>query len=133
MVMARVMLLTSLTIYLALQPLSHARSEAADEELWWSLRPLPAAEAAGADSAPRTIDSFVRAALERAGLAPSPPADRRTLLRRVTYDLTGLPPSTEELATFLEDEAQRAGLDEKYGALGAGIDQAARDILAVIG
>jgi len=108
MVMARVMLLTSLTIYLALQPLSHARSEAADEELWWSLRPLPAAEAAGADSAPRTIDSYVRAALERAGLAPSPPADRRTLLRRVTYDLTGLPPSTEELAAFLEDEAEDA-------------------------
>ncbi|MFM8359207.1 MAG: c-type cytochrome domain-containing protein, partial [Verrucomicrobiota bacterium] len=38
------------------------------------------------------LDAFIRARLESAGLAPAPPADRRTLLRRLTYDLTGLPP-----------------------------------------
>jgi hypothetical protein len=50
-----------------------------------------------------TIDSLVAAGLARAGLAPSPEADRRTLIRRVTFDLTGLPPSPEELAAFEAD------------------------------
>src|SRR5688500_12265429 len=47
------------------------------------------------------IDSFILARLESAGLSPSPPADRRTLLRRVTYDLTGLPPTPAEIDAFL--------------------------------
>ena len=49
------------------------------------------------------IDSFVLSRLADAGLAPSPPADRRVLLRRITFDLTGLPPTPEQLATFLAD------------------------------
>src|SRR2546422_610300 len=47
------------------------------------------------------LDYFVLARLEQTNLAPSVEADKRTLLRRVTYDLTGLPPTPEEVLTFL--------------------------------
>jgi hypothetical protein len=50
------------------------------------------------------IDRFVLAELERRGIAPSPPADRRTLIRRVSLDLTGLLPSPEEVEEFVADE-----------------------------
>ena len=54
------------------------------------------------------IDNFVLAVLEGKGIEPSPPADRATLLRRVSLDLTGLPPSPQELEDFLSDEAPDA-------------------------
>ena len=54
------------------------------------------------------IDRFILARLEREGLKPSPEADRATLLRRVTYDLTGLPPTPAEIASFLADRAPDA-------------------------
>jgi mono/diheme cytochrome c family protein len=58
---------------------------------------------------PKTpVDSFVLSRLEPAGLSPSPPADRRILLRRVTLDLTGLPPTIEEMNDFLADDAPEA-------------------------
>jgi len=49
------------------------------------------------------VDGFVLARLDAAGLEPSLPTDRAALLRRVTYDLTGLPPSPAELDAFLSD------------------------------
>ncbi len=55
-----------------------------------------------------SLDSFVLAGLESAGLGPSPEADRATLARRVFLDLTGLPPTPEELAGFIEDAAPDA-------------------------
>src|SRR5918993_4988119 len=55
-----------------------------------------------------SIDQFILARLEREGLQPSPEADRGTLLRRVTYDLTGLPPTPAEVAAFLADKAPDA-------------------------
>ena len=54
------------------------------------------------------IDQFVAHKIEAAGLQPSAEADRRTLIRRATYDLTGLPPSPEEVADFLSDTAPDA-------------------------
>ncbi|MFN7811406.1 MAG: DUF1549 and DUF1553 domain-containing protein, partial [Planctomycetia bacterium] len=75
---------------------------------WWSLRPL-------ADVAPPTvsepppgwddnpIDRFLAVDLAEKGLRPGPPADRRTLIRRASYDLTGLPPTPEEVEAFAAD------------------------------
>ncbi len=54
------------------------------------------------------IDRFVLARLEKEKLSPSPEADRRTLLRRVSLDLTGLPPTLPELKTFLADTSLHA-------------------------
>jgi mono/diheme cytochrome c family protein len=54
------------------------------------------------------VDRFIQARLDRAGLAPSTEADRATLLRRVTLDLVGLPPSPEEIDSFLTDPAAGA-------------------------
>jgi hypothetical protein len=54
------------------------------------------------------IDAFILARLEERNLQPSLPADRRTLLRRVTVDLTGLPPTPEEIAAFLADRSADA-------------------------
>ena len=54
------------------------------------------------------IDPFILARLEREGLEPSPEANQATLLRRVTFDLTGLPPKPEDVDTFLKDTAPGA-------------------------
>jgi hypothetical protein len=54
------------------------------------------------------IDAFVLEKLESRGLEPSPPADKRTLVRRLFYDLTGLPPSPEQLAKFINDDRPEA-------------------------
>jgi cytochrome c553 len=68
--------------------------------------PLPPAKEADWGGSP--VDRFVRARLDAAGLEPSPPADRRTLLRRATFDLHGLPPAPEEVAAFLADRSPDA-------------------------
>ena len=54
------------------------------------------------------IDAFVLARLDAEGLKPAPRAGKRTLIRRATIDLTGLPPSPEEVDTFLKDESPEA-------------------------
>ncbi|MBX9791520.1 MAG: PSD1 and planctomycete cytochrome C domain-containing protein [Pirellulales bacterium] len=72
---------------------------------WWSFQSLPPAD----DRAtPAIIDQFIDANLALAGLTADPPADRRTLIRRATYDLTGLPPTAAEVATFVADESPDA-------------------------
>ncbi len=54
------------------------------------------------------IDAFLLAGLKKAGLKPAPPAGRATLIRRVTFDLTGLPPTPEEIDAFLADKSPNA-------------------------
>lgn len=69
---------------------------------WWSLGPL-VRPAVPAGSSGNPIDAFIRSRLESEGLSPSHPADRRTFLRRVMYDLHGLPPTPEEVDAFATD------------------------------
>ncbi len=75
----------------------------------WSLQPLrePALPKTKTP-APGAIDSFVWARLDKAGLRPAPSADRATLIRRLSFDLTGLPPSSAEIADFVNSKAPRA-------------------------
>jgi len=71
----------------------------------WAFRPVAArAESGRVDGATSFIDDLVRRRLAREGLESSPRASRETLIRRVTLDLTGLPPSVEEIDAFLADE-----------------------------
>jgi hypothetical protein len=75
----------------------------------WAYRPIARPELPHADPWARTpVDRFILATLRDRGLAPSPEADRRTLLRRVSFDLTGLPPTPEETDEFLADASPDA-------------------------
>jgi len=78
--------------------------------VWWSLKPIsPPAVAPVSDPWIRTpIDTFILAKLKEKGLTPSPEADRRTLIRRLTYDLHGLPPTPEEVRNFVDDKSPLA-------------------------
>src|ERR1700688_3631423 len=80
------------------------------EELWSFLPPKRQAIPAVTRSewVRNAIDNFVLARLEREGLQPSAEADRRSLIRRATYDLTGLPPTPEEVEAFVADSAPDA-------------------------
>lgn len=76
----------------AFQPLSKAPPPAVQNTAW----PI------------NDVDRFILATLEAKGLRPSPEADRATLIRRVTLDLTGLPPTPEEVAAFVADASPQA-------------------------
>ncbi|MDP6764213.1 MAG: PSD1 and planctomycete cytochrome C domain-containing protein [Planctomycetota bacterium] len=74
---------------------------------WWSFQPLerpPVPAPAGGAATSHPIDAFVDARLAAAGLEPNPPADPRTLVRRITFDLWGLPPTYEEVEAYLADD-----------------------------
>jgi hypothetical protein len=76
----------------------------------WSFAPLrqtaPPTDPSGWSADP--IDRFLREKQRSQGLAPAPPADRRTLLRRVTFDLLGVPPTPDEVEAFLADSSPGA-------------------------
>jgi hypothetical protein len=80
---------------------------------WWSLRPLvrpsvPGVDGAAASWARTPIDAFILAKLREKGLSPSGQADRRTLIRRLYFDLIGLPPTPAEIEAFVTDRNPRA-------------------------
>ena len=91
-----------------LDPLAYSGDSRAGYD-WWSLQPVrrPALPASTATQA-EPIDAFVQAGLAAAQLTSSPQADRATLLRRLSFELLGLPPSPDELQAFVNDPAPDA-------------------------
>ena len=88
---------------------------------WWSMRPLkspviPDVRERYRDRVRNPIDAFILSQLEEKNLEPSPQADRRTLIRRLKYDLIGLPPSPKEVEQFVHDPDPQAyqNLIERY-------------------
>ena len=81
-------------------------TSASKSDDWWSLRPLvpPTVPAGGG----HPIDAFIRARLAKAKLAPSAPADRATLIRRLHQDLVGLPPTRAEVEAFVSSTDPKA-------------------------
>jgi cytochrome c553 len=88
-----------------------AEAKRADKN-WWSLQPFknnePPTIQHPTSKIQNPIDRFIFAKLAEKNLQPSPPADRRTLIRRVTYGLIGLPPSSEDVAAFVNDNDPNA-------------------------
>jgi Protein of unknown function (DUF1553)/Protein of unknown function (DUF1549) len=95
-------LITTVILVLAVVSFGDGRPAA---ESWWAFRPLvrPPVPAGDETSVRNPIDAFVRAKLREKDLSPAPEADRRTLIRRVTFDLTGLPPTPAEVTAFVAD------------------------------
>ncbi len=95
-------------------PANGTASERMDVETaahFWSFQPvrsppLPTLPDSAAETHP--IDAFIGRQLAEHGLTAAPPADKRTLIRRATFDLTGLPPTPEQIAEFLADDSPDA-------------------------
>ncbi len=89
-----------------------ARSEVTGaDRRFWSFRPLGTSPAPPTSDAPwgrSPVDRSLKARLDAAGIAPNPPAGRRALIRRASFDLIGLPPSPEEVEAFVRDESPDA-------------------------
>lgn len=86
-------------------------ARAADGANFWSYQPVsaqPVPPVIDRSWPVNPIDHFVLSRIEGAGAVPAPPADKGTLLRRVTFDLAGLPPTPEENAAFLADDSPAA-------------------------
>ena len=77
---------------------------------WWSLQPLRVVERprSPTDSSLNPIDLFIQHRLEQVGLKRSPEADKKTLIRRLTFDFIGLPPTPEEVEDFVNDRNPKA-------------------------
>ena len=92
--------------------IAHAGTASADAwKSHWAFQPVkspPLPKVARADWPQTPLDYFVLAKLEQQGLAPSPAADRRTLLRRASYDVIGLPPTGAEVEALAADPDPRA-------------------------
>lgn len=90
---------------------NHAKSDSTDWRTHWAFQPvkkptLPSVKTIGKVRTP--IDRFILAVLERRGMIPAEPADRATLIRRVYYDLIGLPPTYAQVTHFVNDPSPEA-------------------------
>src|SRR6266850_4293032 len=95
----------------ALMTLATEASVGAEPAAWWSLqkpvRPrIPVVQDTGWARTP--VDAFILAALGAKGMRPAPEAERATLIRRITYDLLGLPPTPEYVGAFVGDPDPQA-------------------------
>jgi hypothetical protein len=90
-----------------LTPKVSAYTITSEQRAFWSFQPVKAPTVPH-NSGATAIDRFVLQALSAKGLKPVRPADRRTLIRRATLDLTGLPPTPEEVDAFVADRAPDA-------------------------
>ncbi|MGV3720185.1 MAG: DUF1549 domain-containing protein, partial [Actinomycetota bacterium] len=79
------------------------RPPATVDDAAWAFRPIRRSPVPATVVGVNPIDAFLDRTLKRTGLAPALPADRRTLLRRATFDLHGLPPTAAEVEAFVAD------------------------------
>jgi hypothetical protein len=89
----------------------HGDSFTAEEKSFWSFQPVVDPRVPGVKDTgwPRSpLDHFILAGLESKRLRPAPAADKRTLIRRATFDLIGLPPTPQEINSFLADDSPDA-------------------------
>ena len=93
-------------------PKAGPREFTREEQNYWAFQPVkrPTAPVISDSKVPlrNDIDRFLLAKLHEKGLSFAPAADRRTLIRRITFDLTGLPPTTAEVDAFMKDDAPDA-------------------------
>jgi hypothetical protein len=117
---ARIGSMRQLTVHIVIAGLMIAGAHAADPADFaaasehWAFRPVvrpPLPMVKDRSWGCNTIDRFILARLELEGVKPAPPADRPTLLRRLSLDLTGLPPAFSDIDRFVEDD--RAGAYER--------------------
>ncbi|MBS0266891.1 MAG: DUF1549 domain-containing protein, partial [Planctomycetes bacterium] len=80
----------------------------AEAQRWWAFQPLPNTPVADIAADAQHIDELIQREIAGHGLTTAPPADRRTLLRRLTYDLTGLPCTLAEVEAFVADQSPAA-------------------------
>jgi hypothetical protein len=106
--------LLAAVLVFAAEPTSPSEQYTVAERRHWAFQPRSKPPVPQFDSASdrawsnNPIDAFVLAQLKKNGLAPAPPTDRATLIRRVTFDLTGLPPSPAEIDSFVKDPSPKA-------------------------
>src|SRR4029077_14376208 len=92
----------------AVWPENSAKFESAKHWAFESIRNLPAPVVQDKSWVKTSIDPFIRSKQEAAGVPLAPPADKLALIRRATFDLTGLPPTPAEVDAFLRDRSARA-------------------------
>ena len=104
-------MLVALTVLACLLAAEESKSFTPIQKRWWAIQPVsqvtvPAVKQAG--WARNEIDAFVLEKLAAKGLTPNAAADKATLLRRVSLDLTGLPPTVEQMQSFMDDGSPQA-------------------------
>ena len=83
----------------------------------WAYQPVRRPEVPVVAAAPHPVDAFLHGPLSAAGLEPQPAADPRTLIRRVSFDLIGLPPTPDEVEAFVAACAEAGGIEAPYADL----------------